>query len=466
MTCWRIGRLSVVIVTLITICFLGQSFVIAQTEKRSSKDQEKVKVIVDEEKSISKPLTDDIDEAGKAISQKVDGIEKKAAARFGDWVAYNVFLGISWLKLGLCAILLLLVFFVDRIVHAVIFVRLRGLAEQRNRLEWTFVFLDALSKPLSLFIWAYGVYFALSPLVPHFAASDGSNILGLVLQKAADFAGIVAVVWLAYRLIALVDVQIRRWTDATDHKIDDMLATLVGKVLRVLVVILGGLILVQNLTGIKIGPLLASLGLGGLAVALAAKDSVANFFGTVTILLDHPFEVGDVITLEGYTGTVESVGFRSTRIRTYEGHQIQIPNSKITNANVTNVSRRPFMRWWTNLTLTYDTPPEKVERAIEILQEILDKHEGYNEEWPPRVHFNGFNDWSLNILVAAYYHPGDYWAYQAWLNKTCLKILKRFNEEGIEFAFPTQTLYLANDEKRQLKFETVLKMLKGEDTPN
>jgi MscS family membrane protein len=462
MTSWRIGRRAFAVLTIMTVCLLGCDIASAQA-KKTSKSTEDVKVVVDEEKSISKPITDDIDEAGESISNKLESFEKEASSILGGWVSYHVFLGISWLKLGVCAILLLVVFLVDRISHLVIFVRLRGLTEQRRRLEWTSVILDSFSKPLSLFIWAYGAYFALSPLFPHFAASDGSNLFQLVLRKAADFAGIIAVVWLAYRLIALVDVQIKRWTDATDHKIDDMLATLVGRILRVLVIVLGGLILLQNLTGIKIGPLLASLGLGGLAVALAAKDSVANFFGTVTILLDHPFEVGDVITLEGYTGTVETVGFRSTKIRTYEGHQIQIPNSKITNANVENVSRRPFMRWLTSLTLTYDTPPEKVDRAVAILREILDNHEGCNEDWPPQVHFNGFNDWSLNILVAAYYHPGDYWAFQAWLNKTCMEILKRFNDEGIEFAFPTQTLYLANDEKRQLKFETVLKMLKGEE---
>ena len=283
-----------------------------------------------------------------------------------------------------------------------------------------------------------------------------------MLRKVADFSGIVAVVWFAYRMVTVVDIYVKRWTESSDYKIDDMLAGLVGKILRVLVVLLGGLLLVQNLTGIEIGPLLASLGLGGLAIALAAKDTVANFFGTVTILLDHPFELGDVITFEGQTGTVELVGFRSTQLRTYEGHQVTIPNNKITNANVTNISRRPFMRWWTNITLTYDTPPEKVERAVQILREILDKHEGFNEDWPPRVHFNGFNDWSLNILVAAYYHPGDYWAYQAWLNATCMEILKRFNKEGIEFAFPSQTLFLANDNKRQLKFQALLKMLKGE----
>jgi len=102
-----------------------------------------------------------------------------------------------------------------------------------------------------------------------------------------------------------------------------------------------------------------------------------------------------------------------------------------------------------------------VERAVTILKEILDNHEGMHEDFPPRVYFNGFNDWSLNILVIAWYHPPNYWDMQAWLQRTCLEILKRFNEEGIEFAFPSRTVFLANDEKRQLQ----LNILRGETTP-
>ena len=457
-------RLVAAVVLMAAAFFLVGLFHTTIQAQETAKRTVSTQAASDLQKDDQKSVLDEIDQTEQVICTQVAGIEDKAANILGGWVKYDLLLGISWLKLGFCLLLIIIVLVIDRVLHAIIFVRLRSLTEQRRRLEWTGVLLDSLSKPLSLFIWVYGVYFALSPLFPHFVASDGSNVVKLVLRKGADFAGIVAIIWFTYRFVAVVDVQVKKWTDSTDHKIDDMLAGLVGKVLRVLVILLGGLLLVQNLTGIQIGPLLASLGLGGLAVALAAKDTVANFFGTVTILLDHPFEVGDVITLEGTTGTVEAVGFRSTSLRTYEGHQVTIPNNKITNANVTNISRRPFMRWWTNITLTYDTPPQKVERAVQILHEILDNHEGFNEDWPPRVNFNGFNDWSLNIHVAAYYHPGDYWAYQAWLNKTCIEILTRFNEDGIEFAFPSQTLFLANDDKRQLKFQALLKMLKG-DSP-
>ena len=123
-----------------------------------------------------------------------------------------------------------------------------------------------------------------------------------------------------------------------------------------------------------------------------------------------------------------------------------------------NVAKRPHIRWLTNITITYDTLPEKVEMAVSIISEALENHEGMHPDFPPRVFFNGFNEWSLNILVVAWYHPADWWPMQAWLQKTCLEILRKFNDEGIDFAFPSRTLYLANDDKRQLK----LKMMKGE----
>jgi MscS family membrane protein len=191
---------------------------------------------------------------------------------------------------------------------------------------------------------------------------------------------------------------------------------------------------------------------------LAAKDSIANFFGTLTILFDKPFQVGERVIIDNYDGVVEDVGFRSTRIRTLTGHLVTIPNEKIVNSGLENIGKRPHIRWLTNITITYDTPPEKVEKAVSIVSKILNNHEGMHPGFPPRVYFNGFNDWSLNIMVIAWYHPANYWDMQDWLQRTCLEILRRFNSEGIDFAFPSRTTYLANDDKRQLK----LKMLEGE----
>jgi MscS family membrane protein len=289
-----------------------------------------------------------------------------------------------------------------------------------------------------------------APLFEHFRKADGANLVHAVAQKAADIAATVALVWFAYNLVQLIDARLKRWAEGSDSSIDDMLMPLVGKTLRAFILLLGGMVVVQNLTGVEIGPLLASLGIGGLAVALAAKDSIANFFGTLTILFDKPFQVGERVVIEGHDGVVEHVGFRSSRIRTLTGHLVTIPNEKLVNSTVENIGKRPNIRWLANIGLTYDTPPEKVEEAVAILREVLADHEGMNPDLPPRAHFNGFTDWSLNIMVIAWYHPADWWGYSAWLERTCLTILSRFREAGIEFAFPSQTLYLAGDDRRPL----------------
>jgi MscS family membrane protein len=396
-----------------------------------------------------------IGEAGEKMGKGIDRLSRSASARMGSWIDAKVFAGISWLKLIICLFLLFAVLLTERIIRWILNTRLRKITLPEDAISWKKTVLSAFAKPLSLFIWAYGTYWALSPLFAHFQTAEATNVLQLVARKAANLAGAFAIIWFIYRLIDLIDVRLKKWAETTESTIDDILAPLVGRTLRVFIIVIGGIILVQNLTGVKIGPLLASLGIGGLAVALAAREPIANFFGTLTILFDKPFQVGERIVVGDYDGVVESVGFRSSRIRTLTGHLVSVPNEKLVNANVENIGLRPHIRWLTNITITYDTPPEKVEKAVQIIQGILENHEGIKDDFPPRVFFNGFNDWSLNILVIAWYHPPDYWAYQAWLQRTCLEIMRQFKAEGIDFAFPSQTVYLANDEKRQIKLQVL-----------
>jgi MscS family membrane protein len=397
------------------------------------------------------------DEVGQKVGQQIDDITRQASSRVGSWINAKIFAEITWFKLILSFLMLFVVLLIERIVRLAIDRRWKK-AEREEVKRIKHIILEAVAKPLSLFIWVYGIYIVLTPLFVHFQKPDGTNLVHSVAQKAADLGAAVALFWFIFKLVSVVDFHLKKWAASTDSSINDVLAPLLGKTLRVFIVIIGSILIIQNLTGVKIGPLLASLGIGGIAIALAAKDSIANFFGTLTILFDKPFQVGERVIIENYDGVVEDVGFRSTRIRTLAGHLVTIPNEKVVNSGLENIGKRPHIRWLTNITITYDTPPDKVEKAVSIIKEILDNHEGIHPDFPPRVYFNGFNDWSLNILVIAWYHPANYWDMQEWLQRTCLEILRRFNNEGIDFAFPSRTLYLANDDKRQLS----LKMLKGE----
>jgi MscS family membrane protein len=399
-----------------------------------------------------------IDQVGEKVGQQIDDLTKKASSRTGDWTNAKAFYDIPWVKLLICFLLLFVVLLIERIARHIISRQQRKLEEKEEEKPIRRLILDSVAKPLSLFIWVYGIYLVLTPLFLHFQRPDGTNIVLIVAKHTADFGAAVALVWFIFKLVTIVDYRLKKWAASSDNALDDVLAPLAGRTLRVFIVIIGAILIIQNLTGVRIGPLLASLGIGGIAIALAAKDSIANFFGTLTILFDKPFQIGERIVIDKYDGVVEDVGFRSTRIRTLTGHLVTIPNEKAVNSGVENIGKRPHIRWLTNISITYDTPPEKVEKAVSILRDILDNHEGMHPDFPPRVYFNGFNDWSLNISLFAWYHPAIYWDMQEWQQRTCLEILRRFNNEGINFAFPSRTLYFTNDDKRELK----LKMLKGE----
>jgi len=143
--------------------------------------------------------------------------------------------------------------------------------------------------------------------------TTGIAAVRAMVGRGADIGGSIALIWLAYRLAVVSDVQTKSWAARSESGIDQLLVAIVGKTLRAFIVLVGSVMVVQSVTGIQMGPLIASLGLGGLAVALAAKDSVANFLGTLTVIFDKPFQIGDKVIIDKYEGTVESVGFIPVR---------------------------------------------------------------------------------------------------------------------------------------------------------
>jgi MscS family membrane protein len=228
-----------------------------------------------------------------------------------------------------------------------------------------------------------------------------------------------------------------------------MLVPFLGKTLRFLIVLVGFAVILHRLTGLNFGPMIASLGIGGAAIAFAAKESIANFLGSLTIIFDKPFTVGDRIVIDSHDGVVEQVGFRSTRIRTLDGNLVSIPNEKVITSALENLAKSPYIRWAVTIALAPATPLSKLEGAASIIRKILDNHEGMHPDLPPRVYFSGFTGAALNISVTAWYHPAEYWRYMEWLQQTCFRILSAFEAEGIELALPAQTLQLAGAAKRE-----------------
>ena len=293
--------------------------------------------------------------------------------------------------------------------------------------------------PIKMFCLAIGLY------VAGLVLTLDAKLESLWLKTCAAVA-VIATAWVVFRMVDVVEDLLQRLTSKTDTQLDDQLVPMIRKTLRVFVVIVTALLIAQGIYEWDIGPLVAGLGIGGLAFALAAKDTIANLFGSVTIFTDRPFQLGDRIKIKGHEGTVEEVGFRSTRIRTLVGHLVTLPNAVITNEAIENVSKRPSIKRVLNVTVTYDTSPEKLRRAVDILREMLAaRMEHFPPGNPPRVHFSDFNADSLNIVVYYWYAPAEWWDYMEFSEAFNFELLTRYNDEGIEFAFPTQTLYVKQD---------------------
>jgi small-conductance mechanosensitive channel len=274
-----------------------------------------------------------------------------------------------------------------------------------------------------------------------------------IFETSISVLSTLALIMFIYHLIELLVYELTNFAQREDNLLDQTFVQMMRMIGRIVVVVFGAIYLIRAISGKPLSALLAGLGIGGLAVALAAQDTLKNFFGSIMIMLDKPFAVGQRVTFGGYDGTVEEIGFRSTRLRTLTGHVVTIPNEKIATDSVENIARRPSIRRLANITVTYDTPLDKVQKAVEIIREILDNHEGMDPDFPPRVYFNEFNADSLNILMVYWYFPPDYWAYLEFSQRVNMEIMRRFEEEGIEFAFPTTTTYLAHDDRRPLHID-------------
>jgi len=255
--------------------------------------------------------------------------------------------------------------------------------------------------------------------------------------------------WTAIRLVDLIVFWWEERLRRSEREDAIVLLRPARTAIRVTLVLVAVLFWLDNI-GLKVSTLLAGLGVGGLAVALAAQDTLKNLLGSIMILLDKPYKVGQRIVVKRHDGTVEEIGLRSTRIRLLTGHQTVIPNEEMAKIDIENIGQRPHIRRLTNIGITYDTPPEKIEKAVDIILKILDNHEGMDPEFPPRAYFSEYNPYSLNILVLYWYHPADYWGYMEFSQGVNLKIAREFKKEGIKFAFPTSTTYLSQDGSQPL----------------
>jgi len=269
------------------------------------------------------------------------------------------------------------------------------------------------------------------------------TIVFKIYVEAIVVVAVIAFTLMAYRLADVVSAVFARRAKASESRFDDLLVPLIRKTLKVLVVAIG-LVTVAGTVGIEVAGLLAGLGLGGLAFALAAQETVSSLFGSITVLFDRPFQVGDWVVVGDVEGTVEEMGFRSTRIRTFYNSLITLPNSNLIKASVDNLGARRFRRWSTRLGVAYNTPPERVDAFCDGIRELIERHP-YTRKDYFHVYFNGFGAASLEILLYVFFETPDWATELRERHRLAVDILRLAHELGVEFAFQTQTVYLREE---------------------
>ena len=290
-----------------------------------------------------------------------------------------------------------------------------------------------------------------------FAWWAGVNTLGLpaqalvILLVSVKFIACLSTVWGAYRLVDLLSAFLLDVAAKTSSKLDDALVPLITKTMKVFVTVMGIVFIADNLD-IDVTSLLAGLGLGGLAFALAAKDVAGNLFGSITVLLDQTFHVGDWVIVGDVEGSVEHIGFRSTRVRTFYNSLVSVPNSIFITATVDNMGKRQYRRLSCKLSIAYDTPPERIEAFCEGVRELVRQHP-YTRKDYFHVYLNEFSAAALEILVYVFWETPE-WSTELRERHRflvdCLRVAQRL---GVEYAYPTQTLYMKQAETALLSPE-------------
>ena len=227
----------------------------------------------------------------------------------------------------------------------------------------------------------------------------------------------------------------------TSNKMDDQIVPFAIEIAKVMVIILGSLTVMSSVFDVNIAALATGLGIGGIAIAMASKESLENLLGSFTIFLDKPFTYGDIVTVNGYTGTVEKVGFRSTRIRTFDKSIVTVPNKNMVNAELDNLGLRPIRRVKFNIGLTYGTPVESIKKIVAEMEMMINNHPNTTQDGA-RVRFQEFGASSLDLLVLYYVDSPDWELLVDTRQAINFNIIEIVHAQGSDFAFPTTSVFL------------------------
>ena len=293
------------------------------------------------------------------------------------------------------------------------------------------VLVEVLKAPMLFALTLVGFWIGIKRL------SMPANVMEM-MADAYKFLLVISATWFISRAVStFINVVLKEKVNDESSRMDEHALSLIKKVSSFVIWSICVITALNN-AGVDVGALIAGLGIGGVAIALAAQDTAKNIFAGMMILFDRPFKIGELITIDGTTGYVEDMGIRSTKLRTYSGQLVVIPNYKTADSNLTNITREPSRRIELNVGLTYSTTPEQMRQAMDIRRNLPSSVTGSEEK--VKVYFMSFGDFSLNITCWYYIKKdSDLFETQSAVN---LHVLDEFNAHGLDFAFPTQTLYV------------------------
>ncbi len=325
--------------------------------------------------------------------------------------------------------------FIARVITRIINQSLRVLFK-KNNLEHDYIAVQkriTLVFPLQLIVIGWSVLIAISVL------NVSSSVLNFCFQLAKVLSYLGAI-WTGLQVASIIETFLVGKAAKTETKFDDLLAPLIGRSLKVAVWIVG-FVSVAELLKLPLASLLTGLGIGGLALAMAAKDTIANIFGSITIIADRPFNIGDWVKIGDVEGTVENLGFRSTKVRTFYNSLITVPNVNLLTASVDNMGARTYRRFSTNLSITYDTSPEQAEAFCEGVRNLIKEHPQTRKDYF-LVHVNQLAASSIDVMLYCFFKVPDWNQELAARESLILSIMRLANDLNVSFAFPTQTIHV------------------------
>lgn len=355
-----------------------------------------------------------------------------------DFWTQTVLWGVALWKIGVAALIIFIGFLSRKITQSLFQGPLKRRAAA-TEVQWDDELVAMLAPPLAVFVqillWYVAALFLMLPESP-------VNIRFYVFQGLKAALGVTAI-WAGLRMIDVISNAMERFSARTESRLDDQLIPLVRKTLKFILVTAASIMIIQNL-GYSVTSMVASLGVGGLALALAAKDTIANVFGSVIVFTDRPFHIGDWVQFSGIEGTIEEIGFRTTRIRRFDKSQVTVPNSVFSTSPIINHSRRSNQQIYLTLGIAYETDPETVKALLGDIRELVSSHPEIDQTFH-FVNFTDFGEYSLKINVYCFTRTPEWVTILTIREDLMLRIMEIVRSRKVDIAYPARSVYLKGD---------------------